>query len=93
MCGKLGITAAEGLQCLELVFKLAYTKSSKEFDTHWAEIKATKLNSVIEYLELNWLPIKHHWVACFKDEALIHDELCPRKKFSATKESEVSLES
>ena len=69
-CDKLGITSAERLRCLELVSKLAYAKSNKEFDTHWAEIKATKLNSVIEYLELNWLPIKHQWVACFKDEGL-----------------------
>jgi len=52
------------------VSKLAYAKSQKEFDTHWDEIRATKLNSVIEYLELNWLPIKNQWVACFKDEAL-----------------------
>ena len=60
-CEKLGITSAERLRYLELVSKLAYAKSNKEFHTHWAEIKATKLNSVIEYLELNWLPIKHQW--------------------------------
>ena len=29
-----------------------------------------KPNSVIEYLELNWLPIKDQWVTRFKDEVL-----------------------
>lgn len=74
ICEKLGITSAERLRCLELVSKLAYAKSHKEFDTHWAEIKATKRNSVIKYLKLNWLPIKHQWVACFEDEALNLEE-------------------
>ena len=32
-CEKLGITTAERLRCLEVVSKLAYSKSNKEFDT------------------------------------------------------------
>ena len=73
-CEQLGVISAERLRCLELVSKLAYAKSQKEFDTHWYEMKATKLSSIIEYLELNWLPIKQQWVACFKDEALNLEE-------------------
>ena len=69
-CEKLGITSAERLRCLELLSRLACAKSRKEFEDTWEEIKATKIKSVIEYLELNWLPIKDQWVACFKDKTI-----------------------
>ena len=41
-CEKLGITSAERLRCLELLSRLAYAKSRKEFEDTWEKIKATK---------------------------------------------------
>ena len=49
-CEKLGITSAERLHCLELLSRLAYAKSRKEFEDTWEEIKATKIKSVIDTL-------------------------------------------
>lgn len=67
-CEKLGITASERLRCLEILTKLAYSKSPQDYERHLKILNDTRLNSVIDYVKENWTPIKEQWVSCFKDE-------------------------
>ena len=69
-CEKMGITAAERLRALEILSRIAHSKSQQAYDKHLNELKNTKLKSVIDYVLINWEPIKKQWVTCFKDEYL-----------------------
>ena len=67
-CEKMGITSAERMRCLEIIQKIAYSKSSAEYEENLLILENTKLKSVIDYYTENWAPIKQQWVCAFKDE-------------------------
>ena len=68
-CEKLGITSAERIRCLEIISKMAHAKSHHDFQKQLTALLSTRLKSVIDYVQCNWISIKDQWVACFKDEA------------------------
>lgn len=67
-CEKMGITSAERLRVLEIVFSLAHSKTVGEYEKHLDELKQSNIRSVTDYVMENWHPIREQWVACFKDK-------------------------
>lgn len=67
-CEKMGITSEERFRCLEIIQKMAYSKTPIEFETLVETLRLTKLQSVITYFEENWENIKEQWVFAFKNE-------------------------
>ncbi len=65
-CDKLGLLPGERDHALELLTKLAYSSSEEQYDNHYKDLKSCGLNSVIQYYDINWHPIRHQWVECFK---------------------------
>lgn len=63
--GKMHITTSERDVCLELLTKLAYSKSSDEYNFYYDKLcrKAPKL--VLEYYNANWHNIVEDWVIGF----------------------------
>ena len=66
-CEKMGITSAERSRCLEIIQQISYARSENEYQFHVQKLKATKLNSVVDFFRENWDTIKNQWVCCFKD--------------------------
>ena len=64
---KMGITSAERYRCLEIIQKIAYSKSSDEYERNVQQLVDKKLTVVSEYFMKNWDPIKHQWVSSFKE--------------------------
>jgi zinc finger SWIM domain-containing protein 3 len=67
---KMGITTDERIRCLEIVTQIVYSNSPAEYDRHVKKLRDTKLQSVIQYYEKNWEPIKEQFVTCFKNSIL-----------------------
>ena len=68
-CEKLGISTAERLRALEILSRMAHSKTATEYDKALDELKSSNMKRVAEYVLQNWEPIKDQWVACFKDKA------------------------
>ena len=60
----MAITSAERSRCLEIIQQISYARSENEYVQ---KLKATKLNSVVDFFKENWDTIKNQWVCCFKD--------------------------
>ena len=65
-CEKLGLRSGERDHALELMTKLAYSKSESEYDDHYQSLLESGLKSVIAYHNSNWHPIRCEWVECLK---------------------------
>lgn len=65
-CEKLGLLPGERDHALELLTNLAYSSSAEQYDNYYKDLKSSGLKSVIEYYDINWHPICHQWVECFK---------------------------
>ena len=63
---KLGIRPGERDYSLEIIAKLAYSRSEEEYEKHYATLLETAPKSVVNYQNANWHVIKHKWVECFK---------------------------
>ena len=63
----MAITSAERYRCLEIIQKIAYSKSSNKYERNVQQLVDTKLAVVSECFMKNWDPIKHQWVSSFKD--------------------------
>ena len=63
---KLGIRPGERDYSLEIITKLAYSRSEEEYEKHYATLLETAPKSVVNYYNANWHVIKHEWVECFK---------------------------
>ena len=63
----MGITSAERYRFLEIIQKIAYSKSSDEYERNVQQQVDMRLTVVSEYFMKNWDPIKHQWVSSFKD--------------------------
>ena len=59
---------------MEIVTQIVYSNSPAEYDYHVQELRDTKLQSVIQYYEQNWEPIKEQFVTCFKNSILTFGE-------------------
>ena len=67
-CDRLRISSAERLRALEILSRMAHSKTATHYDQTLQELKASNMKSVTEYVLHNWDPIKGQWVACFKDK-------------------------
>ena len=65
-CDKLGLRSGERDHVLEIISKLAYSKSEEEYDMHYESLIATNLQPVINYYNTNWHIIRHEWVEAYK---------------------------
>lgn len=65
-CEKLHIRIGEREHALELLQKLAYSKSHAQYTEHYQLLTQSGLQSVISYYNNNWHPIRHQWVECYK---------------------------
>ena len=62
----MGITSVERLRCLVIIQQISYVRTENEYQFHVEKLKATKLNSVVNYFTENWDTIKNQWVSYFK---------------------------
>ena len=69
-CEKMGITLAERSHCLEILQAIAYSHTKDEHNSNVNLLRNTKIKSVIDYCQENWLPVKEQWVKCFKSQVL-----------------------
>lgn len=65
-CEKVQIRPGERDHVLELITKLAYSKSEVKYDQNYKMLLKSGLHSVISYYNTNWHPIRHEWVECYK---------------------------
>ena len=65
-CDKLGLRPGERNHVLEILSKLAYSKSDEEYLVHYNSLLDTKLQSVISYYNTNWHKIRNEWVEVYK---------------------------
>ena len=65
-CDKLGIRPGERDHALEILTKLVYSKSETEYIQNYEFLRNSGLQTVIDYYNTNWHPIRHEWVECFK---------------------------
>ena len=63
---KLGIQPGERDHKLEIITKLAYSKSEAEYNEHYQDLLHSGLKTVISYYSLNWHDVHFEWVECFK---------------------------
>ena len=68
------VTTDERIRCLEIITQVVYSKSPAEYDHNVKKLKDTRLQSVIQYYEQNWEPIKEQFVACYKNSIVTFGE-------------------
>ena len=61
-CEKLGITSGQRVCSLELLQKMAYASSEKEYQALYDELQEALPPQVIEYFDTNWHDIHEEWV-------------------------------
>ena len=61
----MSIRSAERILVLDLLQKLAYSKSEEVYESNKQQLNDTGFTRVTEYFKSNWHPIRHEWVACF----------------------------
>ena len=62
----MGITSVERLRCLDIIQQISYARTENKYQFHVEKLKATKLNSVVNYFTENWNTIKNQWISYFK---------------------------
>ena len=67
-CKKMGIISAEWSHCIEILQAIAYSNTEDEYNSNMNLLRNTKIKSVIDYCQENWLPVKEQWVKCFKSQ-------------------------
>lgn len=67
---KMGITGGERTTVLEIIQKLAYSRSENEYNTHYEELQATQLHNVLRYYDTNWDHIRKQWVEGLKHQQM-----------------------
>lgn len=65
-CEKLQLRSGERHHALEMITKLVYSKSDKEYNENYKMLLRSGLQSVITYYNTNWHPIRYEWVECYK---------------------------
>ena len=65
-CEKLGLLPGDRDNALEILTKLTYSKSETEYLENYECLLKSGLQSVIDYYNDNWHPIRYQWVECFK---------------------------
>ena len=65
-CEKLGLHPGDRDNALEILTKLTYSKSETEYLENYECLLKSGLQSVIDYYNDNWHPIRYQWVECFK---------------------------
>jgi zinc finger SWIM domain-containing protein 3 len=65
---KRGITAAQREVVLEILVKMAYSRSSLEYDSLYTELCNLKLPEVTKYFDENWHTIRSEWTLHGKNE-------------------------
>ena len=65
-CNKLGLLSGDRDHALKLLTRLAYSSSEEKYDDNYKDLKMSGLESVIEYYDINWHPIRHEWVGMFQ---------------------------
>ena len=55
---------------LESLQAIAYSNTEDEFNSNMNLLRNTKIKSVINQCQENWLPVKEQWVKCFKVRCL-----------------------
>ncbi|XP_065901369.1 uncharacterized protein [Dysidea avara] len=68
-CDKMGIRAGERDHALEILLKLAYSRSESDCNHHYEDLRLAGLTTVFTYYNDNWHPIQEEWVECFKNTA------------------------
>jgi len=63
---KMSIFPGKRDHTLEIVTKLAYSKSESEYEEFYQDLLYSGLTNVISYYNSNWHEIRHEWVHCFK---------------------------
>ena len=66
-CDKLGISQGERVMCLELLSKMAYSKSEEAYQEYYEELTQCAPRNVLDYFESNWHCIRHEWVDGLKN--------------------------
>lgn len=66
---KMSIRPGERDHALEIITKLAYSKSETEYNEHYQDLQLSGLKNVVSYYNANWHEIRHEWVDCFKGES------------------------
>lgn len=64
---KMSIRPGERDHVLEVLLKLAYSKTEAEYDENYQDLMQCGLKTVIAYYNSNWHDIRREWVQCFKD--------------------------
>jgi hypothetical protein len=54
---------------LEIITKLAYSKSQAEYDLHYQDLLESGFKTVISYYNSNWHNIREEWAQCFKESS------------------------
>ena len=67
---KMGISAAERTVSLELLQKIAYSRSEEEYALHYDHFKNVVPRSVAEYFDKNWHGVRHEWVEGLKSQKI-----------------------
>lgn len=65
-CEKLELRPGERDHALEVIVKLAYAVSERQYNDDYADFLKSCPKSVIQYYNDSWHPIRHEWVECFK---------------------------
>lgn len=65
-CEKMQIRSGERDHALELIVKLAYSKSEAVYNDNYEMLLQSGPSSVISYFNTNWHPIRAQWVECYK---------------------------
>ena len=63
----MSIQPGERDHVLEIITKLAYSKSEAEYDQNYQDLFKCGLETVISYYNSNWHGIRHEWVQYFKN--------------------------
>nr|XP_047141034.1 protein FAR-RED IMPAIRED RESPONSE 1-like [Hydra vulgaris] len=67
---KMCIKAEQRLLVLEILQQLVYSDSEVTYNMHYDSLKALKLESVIDYFNINWHGIRMQWVEGLKKKKL-----------------------
>ncbi|XP_068203758.1 uncharacterized protein [Palaemon carinicauda] len=67
---KMGITGGEKTTILEIIQKLANSRSEEEYNVHYEKLRATQLHNVLRYYDSNWHQIRKQWVEGLKHQQM-----------------------
>lgn len=65
-CVKMGIRSRERDYVLELLSKLAYSRTESDYNNHYHNLLQCGFNEVIKYYNAHWHDIRYEWVECYR---------------------------